>query len=45
MKIMFGTDFKKHVNILKKILAMIDSQPHNLVDVIDVVSKWIFIQM
>ena len=45
MKIMFGTDFKKHVNILKKILGMIDSQPHNLVDVIDVVFKWIFIQM
>ena len=43
--VMFSTDFKKHVKFLGQIIGMIDSQPHNLVDIIDVLFKWIYITM
>ena len=44
-KLMYCNDFKKHVQILGKIVGMIESQPENLIEVIDIIFKWIFIKM
>ena len=42
---MFCNDFKKHVQILGKCVGMIQTQPHNLVEVIDIIFKWIYIKL
>ena len=44
-KLMYCDDFKKHVQILGKIVGMIDKQPANLIEVIDIIFKWIFIKL
>lgn len=44
-KLMYCNDFKKHVQVLAKLIGMIDTQPANLVEVIDIIFKWIFIKL
>ena len=42
---MYCNDFKKHVQVLGKIIGMIETQPHNLVEVTDIIFKWIYIKL
>jgi len=42
---MYCNDFKKHVQVLGKLIGMIDTQPANLVEVIDIIFKWIYIKL
>ena len=44
-KIMFAADFKKHVQIIQKMIGMIQTQPENLMEVVDIIFKWICVKM
>ena len=43
-KLMFCNDFKKHVQILGKFVELIESNPINLIENIDIIFKWIYIK-
>ena len=42
---MFCADFKKHVQCIQKFIGMIDSQPENLQEIVDIIFKWIYVKM
>lgn len=43
-KLMFLNDFQKHVKVIEKMLGLIESQPQDLMECVDVIFKWIFIK-
>lgn len=44
-KIMFCTDFKKHVGCIQNFIGMIETQPENLQEIVDIIFKWICVKM
>ena len=42
---MFSVDFKKHVAVIDKFVQMIEQQPQNLMESLDVIIKWSFIKL
>ena len=42
---MWSNDFKKHVKAIEKILPLIDSQPMDLMECVDVIFKWTAIKL
>jgi hypothetical protein len=45
MQNMFSADFKKHLKVIAAFGGMIDSQPENLQEVLDVIFKWCYVKM
>jgi len=45
MQNMFSADFKKHLKVIASFGGMIDSQPENLQEVLDVIFKWCYVKM
>ena len=43
--LMWTQDFKKHVKVIEKILGLIQNQPAELMECIDVVFKWTAIKL
>ena len=37
---MWGTDFKKHVKVIEKMLGLIETQPDDLKECVDIIFKW-----
>lgn len=42
---MFSADFKKHVAVIASFTGMIDTQPENLQEILDVIFKWCYIKL
>ena len=42
---MWSSDFKKHVQVIEKMLTLIESQPEDIKECLDVIFKWTAVKM